>query len=158
MPARPSGTVTFLFTDVEGSTALLAESGASAYAVQLERHGDLLREVFERHEGVEVDTQGDSFFVVFARASRAAAAARDGQAALEELAVSVRMGLHTGEPLLTGGRDGGMDVHRAARIAAAGHGGQVLVSQATRDLLPDAEVVDLGEHRLKDLTRPERIY
>src|SRR5439155_1383294 len=86
-----------------GEIALLRESGAGAYAAQLERHRDLLREVFERHEGVEVDTQGDSFFVAFARASAAAAAAREGQDALLELAVRVRMGLHTGEPLLTDG-------------------------------------------------------
>ena len=114
---------------------------------------------WETNDGVEIDTQGDSFFVAFARAADAVAAARSAQAALATHALRARMGIHTGEPLLTETGYVGMDVHRAARIAAAGHGGQVLLSQATRDLLAgDDDVVDLGEHRLKDLTRPERIY
>ena len=158
MPERPSGTVTFLFTDVERSTALLAEVGADAFAVELARHRRLLRRAWQRHEGVEIDTQGDSFFVAFARAGQAVAAAREAQASVEELSVRVRIGVHTGEPLLTDSGYVGMDVHRAARIAAAGHGGQVLLSQATRDLILDEDVVDLGEHRLRDLTRPERLY
>jgi predicted ATPase/class 3 adenylate cyclase len=158
-PPRPSGTVTFLFTDVEGSTSLLGELGPSAYAAELERHHAVLRDTWGSHQGVEIDTQGDSFFVAFSRAADAVEAARAAQEILRELHVRVRMGIHTGEPLLT--KDGyvGMDVHRAARIADAGHGGQVLLSHATRDLLVDeAEIVDLGEHRLKDLTRSERIY
>jgi predicted ATPase/class 3 adenylate cyclase len=159
MPPRPSGTVTFLFTDLEGSTSLLGELGAAAYAAQLELHRTALRRAWESHDGVEIDTQGDSFFVAFSRAGDAAAAARAAQALLQEHGIPVRMGIHTGEPLLTEEGYVGMDVHRAARIAAAGHGGQILLSHATRDLLADEdEIVDLGEHRLKDLTRSERIY
>jgi len=152
----PSGTVTFLFTDIEGSTRLLHELG-DAYAAALAEHRRVLREAFARHGGVEVDTQGDAFFVAFARASDAVAAARDAQAELGRGPVRVRMGLHTGEPTVTPEGYVGMDVHRAARVAAAGHGGQVLLSQATRDLV-DAAVRDLGDHRLKDLSAPERIF
>ena len=154
----PSGTVTFLFTDVERSTDLLARLGAASYAEILAAHRAALEGAFDAHGGVIVDTQGDSFFVAFARAAEAVACAREAQSALESGPIRVRMGLHTGEPLLTGAGYAGMDVHRAARIAAAGSGGQVLLSQATRDLIVDGDVVDLGEHRLKDLTRPERIY
>ncbi len=159
MPPRPSGTVTFLFTDVEGSTSLLRELGPTAYAERLELHRATLRAAWQSHQGAEIDTQGDSFFVAFSRASDAVEAARQAQAVLLDHGIKVRMGIHTGEPMLT--QDGyvGMDVHRAARIAAAGHGGQVLLSHSTRDLLvAEDDVVDLGEHRLKDLTRPERIY
>ena len=155
-PELPSGTVTFLFTDIEGSTRLLHELG-DAYADALAEHRRVLRDAFARHDGVEVDTQGDSFFVAFSRASDALAAAREAQAALNG-PVWVRMGLHTGEPLVTDEGYVGIDVHRAARIAAAGHGGQVLVSQSTRDLVGADGLRDLGEHRLKDLTAPERIY
>lgn len=158
MPERPSGTVTFLFTDVEGSTSLLARLEASDYAALLAAHAAILRASWTAREGVEIDTQGDSFFVAFASARDAVAAAREAQAALATGPIRVRMGIHTGEPLLTGAGYAGMDVHRAARIAAAGHGGQVLLSQATRDLLDDDDVVDLGAHRLKDLLKPERIY
>jgi len=158
MRALPSGTVTFLFTDVAGSTALLAESGAQGYAAVLAEHRRILRQACAASGGVEVDTAGDSFFVAFSRAADAVAAARAAQAGLGDGPVRVRMGLHTGEPLQSGGGYVGMDVHRAARIAAAGHGGQVLVSQATHNLVGDAEYLDLGEHRLKDLTRPERLY
>ena len=153
----PAGTVTFLFTDIEGSTRLLHELG-EGYADALAEHRRVLREAFERHDGVEVDTQGDAFFVAFGRAQDALDAARDGQAALAEGSISVRIGLHTGEPLLTDEGYVGIDVHRAARIAAVGHGGQVLVSQSTRDLVGSGALVDLGDHRLKDLTAPERIY
>jgi predicted ATPase/class 3 adenylate cyclase len=159
MAAPPSGTVTFLFTDVEGSTSRLGEVGPEAYAADLARHRRMLRDAWESNDGVEIDTQGDSFFVAFARATDAVAAARAAQAALGGEPVRVRVGIHTGEPLLTSAGYVGMDVHRAARIASAGHGGQVLLSQATRDLLAhEDDIVDLGEHRLKDLTRPERIY
>jgi predicted ATPase len=146
----PAGTVTFLFTDVEGSTRLLAEHG-DAYAELLAEHRRLLRDAFAAHGGVEVDTQGDAFFVAFARAGDAAAAARAGQQALQVTPVRVRMGLHTGEPQL--GTEGyvGMDVHRGARIAAAGHGGQVLVSEQTARLLDGTPLRDLGVHRLKDV-------
>ncbi|MDQ2982300.1 MAG: hypothetical protein M3R70_00020 [Actinomycetota bacterium] len=157
MTELPSGTVSFLFTDVEGSTRLLRELG-DAYAEVLGEHRRALREVFERHGGAEVDTQGDAFFVAFPKASDALAAACAGQEALAAGPIRVRMGLHTGEPLVT--EDGyiGIDVHRAARIAAVGYGGQILVSQSTRDLAGAERLRDLGEHRLKDLTAPERIY
>jgi predicted ATPase/class 3 adenylate cyclase len=157
MRELPSGTVTFLFTDVEGSTRLLSELGDD-YAGLLADHRRRLRGVFEEHGGVEVDTQGDAFFVAFSRARDALAAARAGQQALAEGQIRVRMGLHTGEPLLTEEGYVGIDVHRAARIAAAGHGGQTLVSQSARDLVGPGELRDLGRHRLKDLTAPERIY
>jgi predicted ATPase/class 3 adenylate cyclase len=153
----PSGTVTFLFTDVEGSTRLLGELG-NAYADLLAEHRRRLREVFAEHGGVEVDTQGDAFFVAFPRARDALGAARGAQEALGEGPIRVRIGVHTGEPLVTEEGYVGIDVHRAARIAAAGHGGQVLVSQSTRDLAGSGELRDLGRHRLKDLTAPERIY
>jgi predicted ATPase len=152
----PTGTVTFLFTDVEGSTRLLHELG-NAYADALAEHRRVLREAFAVHGGVEVDTQGDAFFYVFSSAKEAVAAAAEAQRSLHAGPISVRMGLHTGEPQLIEEGYVGLDVHRAARIAAAGHGGQVLMSQATRELV-DAEVRDLGPHRLKDLSAPERIY
>jgi predicted ATPase/class 3 adenylate cyclase len=157
MRELPSGTVTFLFSDIEGSTRLLQEVG-DAYADLLADHRRRLREVFARHGGVEVGTQGDSFFVAFSRASGALAAAADAHEVLREGPIRVRVGLHTGEPLLTEEGYVGIDVHRAARIAAAGQGGQTLVSQSTRDLLPSEQLRDLGSHRLKDLTAPERIY
>ncbi|MDQ2912005.1 MAG: hypothetical protein M3T56_01990 [Chloroflexota bacterium] len=157
MRGLPTGTVTFLFTDIEGSTRLLHELG-DAYAEELARHRRVLRDAFERHGGVEVDTQGDAFFVAFTRASDALAAAREGQEALASGAVRVRMGVHTGEPIVTDEGYVGLAVHRAARIAAIGHGGQVLVSRSTRDLAAIDALRDLGEHRLKDLTAPERIY
>ena len=153
----PSGTVTFLFTDVEGSTKLLNELG-DAYADVLGEHRRVLRDALARHGGVEVDTQGDAFFVAFGRANDALAAAGDAQKALSSGRLGVRMGLHTGEPLLTEEGYVGIDVHRAARIAAAGHGGQILISQSTRDLVGGDRLRDLGKHRLKDLTAPERMY
>jgi predicted ATPase len=156
MPDLPGGTVTLLFTDVEGSTRLLGEHG-EAYADLLAEHRRLLRDAFGAHGGVEVDTQGDAFFVAFARASDAAAAALDGQRALEATPVRVRMGLHTGEPRVTEEGYVGMDVHRGARVAAAGHGGQVLVSEQTARLLDAGGLRDLGLHRLKDVGET-RIY
>src|SRR5438445_4997616 len=157
MPELPSGTVTFLFTDIEGSTRLLQELG-DGYAEALAQHRRVLRDAFARHGGVEVDTQGDAFFVAFARAAGALEAAREAQAGLGEGPIRVRIGLHTGEPLVTDEGYVGMDVHRAARIAAVGHGGQVLVSRSTHALVGPEDLRDLGEHRLKDLTAPERIY
>ena len=157
MAGLPSGTVTFLFTDVEGSTRLLNELG-DEYAAVLAEHRRLLRDAFARHGGVEVDTQGDAFFVAFAKATDALAAAADGRDALSRGQIRVRMGLHTGEPLVTEEGYVGIDVHRAARIAAAGHGGQILVSQSARDLAGADGLRDLGDHRLKDLTAPERLY
>jgi len=157
MRALPRGTVTFLFTDVEGSTRLLQELGAD-YAAVLAEHRRVLRAAFAQHGGVEVDTQGDAFFVAFAKASAALAAAADGCEALEDGPIRIRVGVHTGEPVVTDEGYVGIDVHRAARIAAAGHGGQILVSQATRELTGADGLRDLGEHRLKDLMAPERIY
>jgi class 3 adenylate cyclase len=121
-PELPTGTVTFLFTDIEGSTRLLGDLG-EAYAEVLAEHRRVLRVAWRRHDGVEVDTQGDAFFVAFGRASDAVAAAADAQHALADGPVRVRMGLHTGEPAVSDEGYVGLDVHRAARIAAAGHGG-----------------------------------
>jgi predicted ATPase len=153
----PHGTVTFLFTDVEGSTRLLQKLG-DEYPDVLADHRRTLREEFARHAGVEVGTEGDSFFVAFAKASDALAAAAAAREALADGPIQVRMGLHTGEPTVTEEGYVGIDVHRAARIAAAGHGGQILVSQATRDLAGADRLHDLGVHRLKDLAAPERLY
>ena len=153
----PSGTVTFLFTDIEGSTRLLHELG-DRYAEVLAEHRRALRDAFASHGGAEVDTQGDAFFVAFARASDALAAADAAQRALADGPVLVRMGLHTGEPVATEEGYIGMDVHKAARICAAGHGRQVVLSEQTARLLDGAALRDLGLHRLKDLTAPERLY
>jgi predicted ATPase/class 3 adenylate cyclase len=154
----PSGTVTFLFSDVAGSTKLLHEHG-DGYVGLLAAHRAVVRTALSRHSGVEVDTQGDAFFAAFARASDAVAAAEEICHGLADGPVRVRIGIHTGEPLVT--REGyvGLDVHRAARIAAAAHGGQVVLSRATRDLLgPDRQLRDLGAHRLKDLIEAERLF
>jgi predicted ATPase/class 3 adenylate cyclase len=154
----PSGTVTFLFTDIEASTRLLHELG-DGYADALAKHRRLFREAFVRYGGVEVDTQGDAFFVAFPRAQDAVDCAAAAQKALDGGPVRVRMGLHTGEPRVTSEGYVGMEVHAGARIAGVGHGGQVLVSEATRQLLADGEALrDLGEHRLKDLSAPQRLY
>ncbi|HLG08226.1 MAG TPA: adenylate/guanylate cyclase domain-containing protein [Gaiellaceae bacterium] len=154
----PTGTVTFLFTDVEGSTRLLQEHGPG-YAALLDDHRHALREAFTKHDGVEVDTQGDAFFVAFPRAAGAVAAAAEARHALAGGPIRVRMGIHTGEPLVTDEGYVGIDVHRAARIAAAAHGGQIVVSETTRGILEsDIATRDLGEHRLKDLIGAERLY
>jgi class 3 adenylate cyclase len=153
----PSGTVTFLLTDIEGSTRLLQELG-DEYADVLAEHHRVLREAFARHGGAEVGTEGDAFFVAFAKASDALAAAAEAREALAGGPIRVRMGLHTGEPTMTEEGYVGIDVHRAARIAATGHGGQILLSQATRDLAGADDLRDLGLHRLKDLAAPERLY
>ncbi|HUF01454.1 MAG TPA: adenylate/guanylate cyclase domain-containing protein [Gaiellaceae bacterium] len=156
----PTGTVTLLFTDVEGSTKLLHELGDEAYAAALAEHRRLLRSAFVRNDGAEVDTQGDAFFVAFASAEGALRAATEARVVLEPTPIRVRIGVHTGRPLCVDEGYVGADVHRAARIAAAGHGGQILVSSAAAAQAPEraAELVDLGEHRLKDLAAPERIY
>jgi WD40 repeat protein/class 3 adenylate cyclase len=167
LPGLLSGTVTFLFTDIEGSTRLLDRLG-ERYAEVLNDHHRLLGHVFAEHGGQVVDTQGDAFFVAFERAGDAVAAAASVQRRLEahpwpeDAPVRVRIGVHTGEPLVVGDHYVGMDVHRGARIAAAAHGGQVLVSQRTRELVTDSEtgptLRDLGAHRLKDLPEPERLF
>src|ERR671910_294883 len=153
----PTGTVTFLFTDVEGSTKLLHALGADVYADALAEHRRLLRAAFSAHGGVEVDTQGDAFFVAFPTAPGALAAATQARRALADGPIRVRMGLHTGTPHLTDEGYVGPDVHRAARIAAAGHGGQILVSAATAHLV-GGNLRDLGDHRLKDLTAAGRSW
>ena len=155
MRELPSGTVTFLFTDIEGSTRLLHELGAVGYAEALAEHRRVLRDAFATHGGVEVDTQGDAFFVAFSTPTGALGAAATAQSALS---LPVRMGVHTGTPLLAETGYVGEDVHRAARIAAAGHGRQVLVSSTTHALVADAALRDLGEHRFKDLAAAERVY
>ena len=128
----PSGQVTLVFTDIEGSTKLLHELGPGAYATALAEHRRLLRDSFGRHGGVEVDTQGDAFFYAFADAREAVTAADEGREALRSGPIHVRVGIHTGTPHL--GDDGyvGEDVHMGARIGAAGHGGQVLLSDEAR--------------------------
>jgi predicted ATPase/class 3 adenylate cyclase len=154
----PTGTVTFLFTDIEGSTRLLEEMG-DGYSTLLGEHRRALLESFERHGGVEFGSEGDAVFAAFTRASDAVAAAADAQRALTAGPVRVRIGIHTGEPSVTDEGYVGLDVHQAARIAAAGHGGQVVISDATRTLLDgDFELRDLGDHRLKDISEPVRLY
>jgi predicted ATPase/class 3 adenylate cyclase len=153
----PTGTVTFLFTDIEGSTRLLHELGPEAYAEALAEHRRLLRDAFADHDGVEVDTQGDAFFVAFPTADDAAAAARAATEALASGPISVRMGLHTGAPTLT--REGyvGADVHRGARVGALARGGQIVLSPTTAALLDGHTVRDLGLHRLKDFGGATRL-
>jgi predicted ATPase len=153
----PSGTVTLLFTDVEGSTRLLRELGTEAYAKELAEHRRLLRDIFARHGGVEVDTQGDAFFYAFSTGPGALDAAREGREVLLPGPIRVRMGIHTGTPHLTDEGYVGQDVHMAARITQAGHGGQVLLSKTTRELA-HVDVTDLGEHRLKDFEESVWIY
>jgi predicted ATPase/class 3 adenylate cyclase len=154
----PSGTVTFLFTDIEGSTKLLHELGAERYAKALGAHRNVIRKASTARGGVEVDTEGDAFFVAFPTAQGALEAAAGFIQELESGPIRVRVGVHTGTPLLAEDNYVGMDVHRAARIAASGHGGQVLVSASTAALTGTDGLRDLGEHRFKDLSAPERVY
>jgi class 3 adenylate cyclase len=167
MSTLPGGTVTFVFTDIEGSTRLLQQLGDD-FSEVASAHRRIVRDAFGARSGTEIDTQGDSFFFSFPRARDAVAAAVDAQRALRDhawpagAAVRVRMGLHTGEPSL--GEEGylGIDVVRAARISAAGHGGQILVSETTRALLGNqlpegVQVHDLGQQNLKDIQH-EHIY
>ncbi|MGB3716286.1 MAG: ABC transporter substrate-binding protein [Candidatus Promineifilaceae bacterium] len=165
--ALPEGTVTFLFTDIEGSTSLLRHLG-DKYISLLEDHHRILREVFAKWNGRVVGTEGDAFFISFSKATEALAAVVEAQRTLAEhgwpegVTVRVRMGLHTGEPWTGSGGYVGMDVHRAARIAHVGYGGQVLLSETTAPLVMDelpkgVALLDLGRHRLKDIARPEHI-
>ena len=159
MAELPSGTVTFLFTDIERSTEHLAALGNDAYADALDTHRQILREAFNTHGGHEIATEGDSFFVAFARAHDAVDAAVTGQRTIGEHPLRARMGIHTGEALVRNGGYIGHDVHRAKRICDAAHGGQILVSQTTTDLVRSAQMLtDLGPHRLKDLGEPQRIF
>jgi len=168
MAEFPRGTVTFLFTDIEGSTRLLKQLGERYGSARADHHR-LLRAAYQEHEGQEIDTQGDAFFVAFQRAKDAVAAAAAAQRALAAhdwpggVPLRVRMGIHTAEPSVSEEGYLGLGVHRAARICSAGHGGQILLSQATvalleDEVLPGLELRDLGRHQLKDLDRPERIY
>src|SRR5260221_6254372 len=164
----PTGTITLLFTDIEGSTLLLQQVGEQ-YSRVLAQCRQVLRTAFQQSQGHEVDTQGDAFFFAFARATDAVSAAVAAQRALashawpEGAVVHVRVGLHTGEPQRTAEGYVGLDVHRAARVMSAGHGGQVLLSQATcslveQDLPEGVSLRDLGVHRLKDLGRPMHLF
>jgi len=165
----PTGTVTFLFTDIEGSTTLLQRLGDRRYADVLEEHRRLLRAAFEGAHGQEISKHGDAFLVAFTSARGAVTAAVAAQRSLVEhpwpdgASLRVRMGLHTGEAVSQAGDYAGLDVHRASRICSAGHGGQILVSQAVgvlaaTDLTPGVSLRDLGTHRLKDLQEPERLF
>jgi YVTN family beta-propeller protein len=165
----PSGAVTYLFTDIEGSTRLVRQL-RDRYADVLAEHQRLLREAFAQHGGHEIDTQGDAFFYVFSSAHAAVLASVEGQRSLgrfpwpDGASVKVRMGVHTAHATPVNGRYTGLGVHRAARISSAGHGGQILISQATQSLLEDEEedlavnLRDLGEQRLKGIERPVRLY
>jgi class 3 adenylate cyclase len=167
-PSLPRGTVTFLFTDIEGSTELLRALGTGYGDVRTE-HGRLIEDACEANAGHVIDTQGDAYFVAFDRAADAVATAVELQRKLAEvewpegLQLRVRMGLHTAEPFLDGTGYFGLGVHRAARICAAAHGGQILVSNATAGIVEDLEsgefeLRDLGEFRLKDIARPQRLF
>jgi predicted ATPase/class 3 adenylate cyclase len=155
---QPSGTVTLVFTDIEGSTRLLEELGAEAYRAALAEHRRVVREACARFEGYEVDSEGDAFFYAFASAQAALAAVGEAMVGLDGGPIRVRVGIHTGEPVLDPPKYVGMDVHRAARLMAAAHGGQVVVSASTAALVGTGELVDLGEHRFKDLAAPERVF
>ena len=168
IPPPPSGTVTFLFTDIEGSTRLLQRLG-DEYAQMLADQRGILRSVTEQFAGYEVDTQGDSIFIVFERATQAVQAAAEAQRRIAAYSwpgkerLHIRMGLHTGEPRLGPTGYVGLDVHRASRISSCGHGGQVLLSESTRALVEGKlegglDLRDLGAHRLKDLQLPEQLY
>src|SRR5579864_1141640 len=166
--ALPDGTVTLLFTDIEGSTRLLQLLG-DEYAGVLQQHHQIIRDAVREYEGTEVDTQGDAFFVAFGSATAALSAAISAQRGLASAdwpagaSVRVRMGLLTGQPRVAGDHYVGIDVHRAARIAAAGHGGQILLSASTAELVRNhcpsrVTIRDLGYHRLKDLEQPEHVF
>jgi class 3 adenylate cyclase len=168
MSALPTGTVTFFFSDIEGSTRLIQQLGGR-YPDVLLAHHTVQRQALATHGGHELRTEGDSFFIVFESALDACAGAAAVQRMLAEHAwpdggqIRVRIGLHTGEATLVGNEYLGLDVHRAARVASAGHGGQVLVSETTRALVdnalpPGLTLKDLGMHRLKDLAQPERLF
>jgi class 3 adenylate cyclase len=163
MSELPSGTVTFLFSDIEGSTRLLRELG-ERWEETLAAHNRILRRAFSDADGREVDRQGDAFFAVFPTARDAVTAAASAQRALaseewpEGAELRVRMGIHTGEPSVGGEGYLGVDVVRAARICSAAHGGQVLVSETTRALVGAVDLKDLGLHHLKDMEHPERLF
>ena len=154
---QPSGTVTFVFTDVEGSTTLLDELGADAYREVLAGHRRTVREAFAAYAGYEVDDAGDGLFYAFASASEAVSAVAQAMESLAGGPVRIRVGVHTGEPLLDSPKYIGADVHKAARIMSAAHGGQVLLSGATHELVAE-DLLDLGKHRLKDFAEPVSLF
>jgi predicted ATPase/class 3 adenylate cyclase len=156
-PEVPAGTVTFVFADIEGSTDLLRDLGAETFSRELGRHRVRIREAGVAHHAGAFGTEGDAVFMVFARASDALATAEDLQTTFADEPVGLRVGIHTGEPLLVDNDYVGLDVRKAARICAAAHGGQTLLSRSTRELV-DADVRDLGEHHLKDFPAPERLF
>ncbi|HUJ55565.1 MAG TPA: adenylate/guanylate cyclase domain-containing protein, partial [Gaiellaceae bacterium] len=157
MVVQPSGTVTFVFTDVEGSTALLHGIGAEAYRGALAEHRSVLRKAFAEHSGYEIDEAGDGLFYAFASASEAVAAVAQAMASLAKGPVRVRVGVHTGEALFDPPKYVGVDVHKAARIMSAAHGGQVVLSAATHELVA-GDMLDLGRHRLKDFADPVSLF
>jgi len=158
-PQQRSGPVTLVFTDIEGSTRLLRELGTSGYRKALARHREVVRDACTRHQGYEVDFEGDAFFYAFQSAQHAVSAVSEAMDGLAEGPIRIRVGIHTGEPELDPPKYVGMDVHQAARIMSSAHGGQVVLSQATRGLLDERfSVRDLGEHRFKDLSAPERVF
>jgi predicted ATPase len=154
---QPSGTVTLVFTDIEGSTALLGELGAEAYRAALAEHRRIVRETFAAHAGYEVDDAGDGLFYAFASAAKAVSGATQAMASLADGPMRMRVGVHTGEPVVDPPKYVGADVHKAARIMSAAHGGQVLLSPATRELV-DTDALDLGKHRLKDFAEPVSLF
>jgi len=157
--AQPAGTVTLVFTDIEGSTRLLDELGEERYREALAEHRAAVRDAFGRWEGYEVDYEGDSFFYSFGSARSAIRAVAEAMARLDGGPIRIRVGVHTGEPALDPPKYVGLAVHKAARIMAAGHGGQVLMSESTRDLVGEEFVLrDLGRHRLKDIAAIERLW
>ena len=156
--AQPAGTVTLVFTDVEGSTRLLRELGRDAYLAALDEQRGSFGRRARATPATRSTTSGDGFFYAFASAGEAVAAVEEAMADLAESTIRIRAGIHTGEPGLDPPKYVGQDVHKAARIMGAGHGGQVLLSQATRGLVDGLDVRDLGEHRLKDFDEPVRLF
>lgn len=157
--AQPSGTVTLVFTDIEGSTRLLEEIGVEPYRAALAEHRRVVRKACARHDGYEVDYEGDAFFYAFATVQAAVAAVTEAMSGLDGGPIRIRVGIHTGEPVLDPPKYVGIDVHRAARMTSAAHGGQVVLSRETARLLDgEVELKDLGDHRFKDLDAPERIH
>ena len=155
--SQPSGPVTLVFTDIEGSTRLLEELGVDGYREALAEHRRVVREACARHSGYEVDYEGDAFFYAFPSASDAVSAVAQAMHGLDSGPISIRVGIHTGSPELDPPKYVGMDVHTAARIMSSGHGGQVVVSPTTAALV-EAELIELGEHRLKDIAEPVALY
>ena len=155
--SQPSGEVTLVFSDIEGSTRLLEELGMDAYREALAEHRRIVREACNRHSGYEVDYEGDAFFYAFSSAAEAVSAVSEAMAGLDEGPICIRVGIHTGTPGLDPPKYVGMDVHFAARVMSSAHGGQVVLSKSTADLV-DVLLTDLGEHRLKDIEQAVPIF